>query len=136
MIGLTGKTKEELAAEWNLTPPFRVKQLFKNIYSGIESIDGMSDLPKSLRSELKQKGVLFTSEILRERISADGTVKLALRFPDSSVIETVALTTDKGRKTACLSTQVGCAMGCRFCHTALGGLKRNLTAAEIVEEFM
>lgn len=136
MIGLTGKTVEELMTEWNLAPPFRARQLFKDIYSGTDSVDDMSDLPKSLRNELKEKGTLLTSEILKERISCDGTVKIALRFPDDAVIETVALTTDKGRRTACLSTQVGCAMGCRFCHTALGGLKRNLTAAEIVEEFI
>lgn len=136
MIGLTGKTVEELMTEWNLSPPFRARQLFKNIYAGTESIDEMSDLPKSLRNELKQKGTLFTSEIVRERLSSDGTIKLALRFPNNAVIEAVALTTDKGRRTACLSTQVGCAMGCRFCHTALGGIKRNLTAAEIVEEFI
>lgn len=135
MIGLVGKTVEELMTEWQLSPPFRAKQLFKNIYAGV-AVDDMSDLPKALRAALNEKGALFTSEVLKERVSTDGTMKLALRFPDDSVIETVALTTDKGRRTACLSTQVGCAMGCRFCHTALGGLKRNLTAAEIVEEFI
>lgn len=135
MIGLTGKTVEELASEWNLSPPFRARQLFKDIYSGIENLEEMNDLPKSLRSQLTEKGRLLLSEIVRESISSDGTTKLALRFSDNAVIETVALTTDKGRKTACLSTQVGCAMGCRFCHTALGGIKRNLVASEIVEEF-
>lgn len=136
MIGLVGKTIEELAAEWNLTPPFRAKQLFKNIYSQTPSIEEMSNLPKSLREELLSKGSLFLSQIIEERRSSDGTVKCVLKFPDDCVVEVVALTTDKGRRTACLSTQVGCAMGCRFCHTALGGLKRNLSASEIVEEFM
>ena len=134
MIGLTGKTVEELMTEWNLAPPFRARQLFKDIYSGTDSVDDMSDLPKSLRNELKEKGTLLTSEILKERISCDGTVKIALRFPDDAVIETVALTTDKGRRTACLSTQVGCAMGCSFCATAKLGFKRNLTSEEIIQQ--
>ena len=117
MISLIGKTPKELADEWSLSPPFRAKQLFKNLYSGIMNFDEMSDLPKTLRETLKANGTFFSAELLRERVSADGTVKRTLRFPDGAVIEAVVLTTDKGRKTACLSTQVGCAMGCRFCQS-------------------
>jgi len=95
----------------------------------------MTDLPQSLRHELAGKAQPLSSEVDKVLEDPDGTVKYRIKLLDGLFIESVLLSDHHGRKTACLSTQVGCAMGCRFCSTGRMGLIRNLSDYEIVEQF-
>ncbi len=132
---LTGLPPDEIAEYLNLKPKFRGKQIFEWIHSGITSFSDMTNLPLDVRERLKDTPVL-SSEISKEAVSEDGTAKVTIRLHDNSFIESVVLVDNDNRKTACLSSQVGCAMGCTFCKTATMGLLRNLTAGEIVEQFL
>jgi 23S rRNA (adenine2503-C2)-methyltransferase len=95
----------------------------------------MSNLPKSLRDDLAAEFALWTSKTVRHLQSADGTEKLLLELADGGRIECVLLR-DDDRRTICISTQVGCAMGCVFCASGLDGVDRNLTSGEIVEQML
>src|SRR5206468_11148435 len=95
----------------------------------------MSDLPKSLREALSRQFTVFSDRVERQLTASDGTQKLLLRLADGNLVECVLLHED-GRHTACISTQVGCGMGCVFCASGLGGLERNLTAGEILEQLI
>ncbi len=134
---LYGLLPEEIAATLYRVPSYRGKQLFKWIQRGISSYDQMLNIPKHLKEELATLygERLMTSRILQQSTDADGTVKLLIELRDGQVIEAVLLTDDEDRRTACLSSQAGCAMGCTFCRTAGMGFRRDLTAAEIVEQF-
>ncbi|MDA3940724.1 MAG: 23S rRNA (adenine(2503)-C(2))-methyltransferase RlmN [Spirochaetia bacterium] len=132
---LTGMLPDELAVYLAMKPEFRAKQVFEWIHKGITSFQEMTNLPQDLRESLKDVPVL-SSEISKEAVSEDGTSKITLKLYDGSFIESVLLIDDTDRKTACLSSQAGCAMGCTFCKTATMGLLRNLTAGEIVEQFL
>lgn len=117
-------------------PRFRSQQLFEWVQRGIYSFDEMKNIPKAIREELAESGwKLFSSTVIKTQTDGDGTAKLVLKLSDGAIIEAVLLTDDAGRKTACLSCQVGCAMGCAFCRTGTMGLTRNLIASEIVEQF-
>jgi len=117
-------------------PAFRAAQIRKWIFEGrAESFQGMSDLPKSLRDELAAGYQLWTSKVVRHLQSADGTEKLLLELSDGGRIECVLLR-DGERRSICISTQVGCAMGCVFCASGLDGVDRNLTGGEIVEQML
>ncbi|GAB4129466.1 dual-specificity RNA methyltransferase RlmN [Thermopirellula anaerolimosa] len=96
----------------------------------------MSDIPKVLRNLLARDFYIWSMETVAHRTSPDGTEKLLLKTADGEHIECVLLRDDKGNRTACISTQVGCAMGCVFCASGLDGLVRNLTAGEIFEELL
>ncbi len=96
----------------------------------------MSDIPKELRTLLSRDFRIWSMETVAHRTSADGTEKLLLKTADDEHVECVLLRDDKGNRTACISTQVGCAMGCVFCASGLDGLVRNLTAGEIFEELL
>jgi 23S rRNA (adenine2503-C2)-methyltransferase len=98
-----------------------------------ESFEEMSDLPRPLRGELDANWVVFGTQIVAHRIAPDGTHKLLLRCRDQRQIECVLLS-DASRRTVCLSTQVGCGMGCVFCASGLAGVERNLSADEITEQ--
>src|SRR5690606_35086373 len=100
----------------------------------VESFDAMTNLPKPLRERLASETTLGTLEIVTERSSRDGTVKRLYKLPDGQLIESVLMPYDDDRRTACISTQAGCAMGCVFCATGQMGFARHLTAAEIVEQ--
>jgi 23S rRNA (adenine2503-C2)-methyltransferase len=100
-----------------------------------ESFEQMSDLPKKLRQELSESFVPFGTRVHKHLSSADGTHKLLLRLADGHLTECV-LIQDEGRHTACVSTQVGCGMGCVFCASGLNGVARNLTPGEIVEQLV
>ncbi len=114
--------------------PFRARQLFRWLHrNGAASLDEMTDLPRALREVLRTRTRLTTLERAGEQRSADGTIKWAWRTADGKLVESVYLP-EPERKTLCVSTQVGCAVGCAFCLTATMGLARNLTAAEIVEQ--
>ena len=116
-------------------PTFRAKQIRQAIYrEKPSSFDEITTLPKTLRDHLSKSFTLFPSSVLRHQKSAiDGTEKLLLGLHDGETVETV-LMREKDRKTVCVSTQVGCAMGCVFCASGLLGVKRNLTTGEILEQ--
>ena len=95
----------------------------------------MSDLPQKLREALAEHFVFWTTQVARHTRSADGTEKLLLRLADENQIECVLLR-DGARRTICISSQVGCAMGCVFCASGLDGVKRNLTSGEILEQIL
>ncbi|MEA1910762.1 MAG: 23S rRNA (adenine(2503)-C(2))-methyltransferase RlmN [Spirochaetota bacterium] len=132
---LTGMLPEELATYLALKPDFRAKQIFEWIHKGITSFQEMTNLPLELRESFKDLPIL-SSEISEEAVSEDGTSKITLKLYDGGYIESVVLIDDNNRRTACLSSQAGCAMGCTFCKTATMGLLRNLSAGEIVEQFL
>ena len=133
---LTGLLPQEITENLNLSQSFRGKQIFKWISSGVTSFDQMTNLSLELRNELKEKAQLRTTKVFQTLTDPDGTIKLVLELFDGNNVETVLLTDKEGRKTACVSCQAGCAMKCAFCMTGTLGLARNLTAAEIVEEFL
>ncbi len=126
---------KEISEKLEISPSFRGKQIYKNIISGATSFSEMSDLPKDLRLTLDKEFSIFSSKVIKEQRSSDGTNKIALKLYDGNIVESVLLLSKSGRKTACLSTQVGCAMACQFCNTATLGFKRNLYDYEIVEQF-
>ncbi|MBR2299046.1 MAG: 23S rRNA (adenine(2503)-C(2))-methyltransferase RlmN [Alphaproteobacteria bacterium] len=137
-IDIIGLSKEELtdflaqAGE----KPFRAKQIWQWLYfKGVQSFDEMTNLSKDLREKLKERFVLARPKIVTEQISKDKTHKWLLEFSDGERIETVYIP-ELDRGAVCISTQVGCAMGCKFCHTGSQKLTRNLTAGEIVAQFM
>lgn len=137
---LAGRTVDELAAVLASLgePAYRARQLARWIYqSDATSFAEMTDLPAALRALLAERAHLTRLASLTA-VRADGgdTVKYLVRLPDGATVETVFMRYEDGRRSVCLSTQVGCGMGCTFCATGLAGLTRNLTAAEIVEQVL
>lgn len=117
-------------------PRYRAAQLASWVFEKDErSFDAMTNLPAALRRELGERFTVCSSRVVTSERSSDGTEKLLLEYTDGSRVEAVTLE-DDGRRTACISTQVGCRFGCVFCATGAMGFTRNLTAAEIVEEIM
>ncbi|MDR3145666.1 MAG: 23S rRNA (adenine(2503)-C(2))-methyltransferase RlmN [Treponema sp.] len=135
-IPLAGVPPEGLPELLGSLPPFRSAQISKWISRGLSSFSGMTDLPESLREELEKRFTLRSGTVSARLEDGDGTVKLRISLSDGLRIEAVLLTDGEGRKTACLSTQAGCPAGCVFCKTGSLGFGRNLTAAEIVEQFL
>jgi 23S rRNA (adenine2503-C2)-methyltransferase len=114
--------------------PFRARQLFRWLHlKGAATLDEMTDVPRSLREALAGRARLTTLERANEQRSSDGTIKWTWRARDGKLVESVYMP-EEDRRTLCLSTQVGCAVGCTFCLTGTMGLARNLTAAEIVDQ--
>ncbi len=114
--------------------PFRAKQLYRWMHQKhARSFEQMTDLPKAFRERLAAECSLLTLEKDLEQRSTDGTIKFRWKTHDGRFIESVYMPEEK-RKTLCVSTQVGCAMGCRFCATATMGLVRHLTPGEIVDQ--
>jgi 23S rRNA (adenine2503-C2)-methyltransferase len=114
--------------------PFRARQLYRWLHQkGAASLEEMTDLSRPLREELGRRARLTTLDRASEQRSVDGTIKWAFRTEDGKLLEAVYLP-ELERKTLCVSTQVGCAVGCKFCLTATMGLARNLTAGEIVDQ--
>jgi 23S rRNA (adenine2503-C2)-methyltransferase len=117
-------------------PPFRGRQLFRWIYQVREhDFAQMTDLSKGFRAELTTKFELPRLEVASADASTDGTVKYLVRLPDGERVESVFIPTED-RNTLCVSTQVGCKMGCTFCATAYQGFTRNLKAWEIVDQLI
>ena len=100
------------------------------------AFDEMSDLPKVLRADLAAAWTLFAARAADHRRAADGSEKLLLELADGQRIECVLLRDDKGHCTVCLSTQVGCGMGCAFCASGIEGVARNLSRGEIIEQML
>lgn len=134
-IDLTSLPQPELTAWVTQTlgeRPFRAKQLYRWMHQkGATSFDEMTDLSKELRTRLEAKAKLGPVTKDLEQRSVDGTIKYRFRTEDGKLIESVYMPSED-RKTLCVSSQVGCAMGCTFCMTGTLGLLRNLTPGEIV----
>lgn len=117
-------------------PAFRSKQIFKWLHEGAVSFDQMTNLPKALRSQLDEKYYITAPEILRKQVSAqDGTVKYLWKLHDGNSVESVFMQYEHGN-TICISTQVGCRMGCAFCASTLGGLVRSLEPSEMLDQVL
>jgi 23S rRNA (adenine2503-C2)-methyltransferase len=114
--------------------PFRATQIFEWLYQKrVTTFDEMTNLPKDLREKLKENFVITTLKTLVQQTSKDGTMKFLFELHDGYSIETVLMRHDYGNS-ICVTTQVGCRIGCTFCASTLGGLKRNLEAGEIVAQ--
>lgn len=117
-------------------PKFRAKQIFKWLQSGVETFDEMTDIPLSLRQELDEKTYIANVKIVKRlKSQIDGTVKYVFSLFDGEYIESVFMKYEHGY-TVCISTQVGCRMGCSFCASGLNGLTRSLTASEMLSQIM
>src|ERR1700722_8276751 len=137
---LVGLSREELAAEMAQAgeKPFRAKQLWHWIYhQGVRDFAAMSTIAKPLQDKLAQHFVIGRPEVAADQLSRDETRKFLFRFRDHEAVETVYIPDPvEDRGAVCISSQVGCTLSCRFCHTGTQRLTRNLSAAEIVGQFM
>jgi 23S rRNA (adenine2503-C2)-methyltransferase len=114
---------------------FRARQIRRWLYQkGASTVEDMTDLPRALRQELSSDMALGTLTVATEQASRDGTVKRLYRLHDGHLIESVLMKYTDGRRTACISSQAGCAMGCVFCATGQMGFGRHLTPTEIFEQ--
>lgn len=135
-ISLYALTDEELStllSAWN-EKPYRVKQIREWISAGTTNFDTMSNLPRRLREKLKSCVTVHALDLVAEQRSVDGTIKRVYALQDGQLIESVLMIYKDGRRTACLSSQAGCAMGCVFCATGQMGFRRQLRAHEIFEQ--
>ncbi|HEV2677031.1 MAG TPA: 23S rRNA (adenine(2503)-C(2))-methyltransferase RlmN [Aliidongia sp.] len=135
---LVGLDRDELIAAMATigAPKFRANQLWQWIYNkGAAEFEAMTSLSKSFRAELAERFVVRRPETTRDLASIDGTRKWLLKFPDGQEVETVHIP-EEDRGTLCVSSQVGCTLTCKFCHTGTQKLVRNLTVAEIVGQVM
>ena len=136
MFRVIGATRDELRGFMASLgdPAYRADQVLQWVYrQGAQSFGGMANLPKATRAALAERATLLTSSVRTVQTSRDGTAKLLVELADGEAVETVIIPAGD-RRTVCISTQVGCAVGCAFCASGLGGLVRDLTAGEIVEE--
>ncbi|MCH7709748.1 MAG: 23S rRNA (adenine(2503)-C(2))-methyltransferase RlmN, partial [Myxococcales bacterium] len=117
-------------------PAYRARQVLEWVYRhGAEEFAAMSSLSKRLRTVLEETFCIYTSRVVSRQTASDGTTKLLLAWPDGATSECV-LIPDGRRQTACISTQVGCPVGCVFCASGLGGLERQLSGGQIAEQAM
>lgn len=115
-------------------PKFRAKQIFSWLHKGVEDYDDMTNISKATREKLRKNTYVSTLKIREKYVSKlDGTVKYLFELPDKNCIESVVMRYHHGL-TICISSQVGCRMGCRFCASTIGGLYRSLTAGEILNQ--
>ncbi|HVE22155.1 MAG TPA: 23S rRNA (adenine(2503)-C(2))-methyltransferase RlmN [Acidocella sp.] len=137
---LVGLSREELAAEMAEAgeKSFRAKQLWHWIYhQGVRDFAAMSTIAKPLQDKLAKRFVIGRPEVAADQLSQDETRKFLFRFRDHEAVETVYIPDPvEDRGAVCISSQVGCTLSCRFCHTGTQRLARNLSAAEIVGQFM
>ena len=117
-------------------PKFRAKQVFTWLHKGVRSYDEMTNLPKSLRDTLAEKYPINAPKVVRKQESQkDGTIKYLWQLSDGNCVETVLMRYHYGN-TVCISTEVGCAMGCAFCASTIGGLVRRLEPFEMLDEVL
>lgn len=135
---LIGLSREQLAGRLTAMgeKSFRAGQVWAWLYNrGIRDIDGMSNISKETRAKMQDRFYISRPQVSRELTSADSTRKWLLKYRDGQEAETVYIP-DDDRGAVCVSTQVGCTLTCRFCHTGTQMLVRNLSAGEIVGQFM
>ena len=117
-------------------PAFRGKQVYTWLHKGVRSYEEMTNLPKALRESLQQKYPLYIPKVVRKQESKkDGTIKYLWQLSDGNCVETVLMRYHYGN-TVCISTEVGCAMGCAFCASTIGGLVRRLEPYEMLDEVL
>ena len=117
-------------------PSFRGKQVFTWLHKGVTSFDEMTNLPKDLRDKLKSEYVLSVPKVARKQVSKqDGTIKYLWELSDGNCIESVLMRYHHGN-TVCISSQVGCRMGCAFCASTIAGKVRDLTPAEMLDQVL
>jgi len=137
-MNLKSQTLPELTATLKELgqPAFRGKQVYTWLHKGVRSYDQMSNLPKSLRDTLEEKFPICPPEVVRKQESkTDGTIKYLWKLSDGNCVETVLMRYHYGN-TVCISTQVGCRMGCAFCASTIGGLVRRLEPYEMLDEVL
>lgn len=135
LVGLTLDEMQALMAEHKV-PAFRAKQIWHFIYQrGVTSFDAMHNIPANMRSLLTDTYSIERPEIVVDQTSVDGTRKWLLRMSDGQEVETVFIPETK-RGTLCISSQVGCTLTCKFCHTGTQKLVRNLGVHEILQQVM
>ena len=117
-------------------PAFRAKQLFSWLHKGVRSYDQMTNIPQNLRQLLAEKYSIHAPEVVRKQESQrDGTIKYLWKLADGNCVETVLMRYHYGN-TVCISTEVGCRMGCAFCASTLGGLVRKLEPYEMLDQVL
>ena len=117
-------------------PAFRAKQLFSWLHKGVRSFDEMTNIPQSLRDTLAKEYPICAPQVVRKQESQkDGTIKYLWKLSDGNCVETVLMRYHYGN-TVCISTEVGCRMGCAFCASTLGGLVRRLEPFEMVDQVL
>lgn len=138
MLNLIGLTQEELKNEVAKigAKPFRAAQIWDWVYiKNARNFDDLNNLPKNFREKLKENHSISSPEIVQDLISKDGTRKWLIKFADGQEVEMVFIPEEK-RGTLCVSSQVGCTLTCKFCHTGTQRLVRNLKAGEIIWQFL
>ncbi len=137
-MNLKSQTLPELTATLKELgqPAFRGKQVYTWLHKGVRSYEEMSNLPKSLRDVLQENYPIHAPEVVRKQESRkDGTIKYLWRLADGNCVETVLMRYHYGN-TVCISTEVGCRMGCAFCASTIGGLVRKLEPYEMLDEVL
>lgn len=132
---LLGLFPDEIHELIGVKEKFRSKQIYRALCSGAESFSSMTDIPLFMRERLEENFSVYTTEVDLV-LDDEKNKKLRLRLSDGLCTEAVILNDGNDRKTICISSQCGCKMGCRFCRTADMGFLRNLTAGEILEQFL
>ena len=137
LSGLTQQEIEQITDSLKASK-FRARQIHNWIYlKSVSSIDEMTDLSVKFREELKKVAKVSNTKIKVKQVSSDGTIKYLLEYPDGECVETVLMRFDnRANLTACVSSQVGCAVNCSFCATGKRGFIRNLTYKEIIEQVL
>ncbi|SDY92574.1 23S rRNA m(2)A-2503 methyltransferase [Tindallia californiensis] len=133
---LRSMTREELSQEINHMdmPNYRVNQIFEWVSKGV-SFEEMTNLSKEMRKQLSERFTLSFAEVRKKQVSKDGTEKFLFQLPDGKMVESVLMRYKHGAS-ICISTQIGCAMGCSFCASGLEGLDRNLSAGEMLSQIL
>ena len=137
-MNLKSMTQQEIGAVLKEMgqPAFRAKQVYTWLHKGVRSYEEMSNLPKALRDALAQQYPICAPEVVRKQESQkDGTIKYLWRLSDGNCVETVLMRYHYGN-TVCISTEVGCKMGCAFCASTLGGLVRKLEPFEMLDQVL
>ncbi len=127
----------QLSAILPLDRSYQGKQIYQWLLKGCTDFNEMTTLSKELRLKLSNLPIkIRSSKVIEKQTDSSGATKIAIELSDKNIVEAVLLIDKENRKTACLSSQVGCAMGCSFCRTATMGLIRNLKSYEIIEQFV
>ena len=134
-IDIKSMTAREIEQSFlpNFTESFRAKQVYGWLVKGVSSFEEMSNIPQKLKDFLNQNYFIASVKIKSKKISLDGTIKYLFELYDGQLIEAVVMKYNHGYS-MCLSTQVGCKMGCAFCVTGKGGFARNLMPSEMIAQ--